>query len=184
MPPPHSIELYDFAASHCAKPNVPQKNQKRVAGSDSGNHHAASVYCSIPVCIMSHGRPSWSRFNCDRRRAHHEARTNSVLPPIVFVSLVRTNGHKSTSRTLPQTHCYRRSAEADENATPPVNSLGCGSKLPLAMPQARDAPTDTLHPRKLLSAERRPLDSLGCQEAPEARNLEKSGRPRTNAFGQ
>lgn len=47
-------------------------------------------------------------------------------------------------------------------------------KLPLAMPQARDAPTDTLRPRKLLSAERRPLDSLSCHEAPKEQILEKS----------
>jgi len=35
----------------------------------------------------------------------------------------------------------------------------------LGMPQARDAPTDTLHPRKLLSAERRPLIHSAAKRA-------------------
>jgi hypothetical protein len=37
------------------------------------------------------------------------------------------------------------------------------------MPQARDAPTKTFRTRKLLSAERQPSDSLGCQDGPRAK---------------
>ena len=45
------------------------------------------------------------------------------------------------------------------------------------MPQARDAPTKTFRPRKLLLAERQPSDSLGCQDGPRAKTPENlSGR--------
>ena len=70
-------------------------------------------------------------------------------------------------------------AKADESAIRPW-TRPAAANMPCATPQAKDAPTDTSRPRKLLTAERRPLDSLDGWEFLFGILLPS----RTNAFGQ
>ena len=147
---PHRLmRTVQYSRRTSAKLNFPQKNRKHVARGDIDHVYDASLFAALPYATVH-----------VPRRAHNEARTNSALLQNVNFSRPRASGSKTTPQTL-------------QKQTKALNqpwTRSAAASMPSATPQAKDAPTDTLRPRNILSAERRPLDSLGHPEIPQALN--------------
>ncbi len=108
-----------------------------------------SLFATVTVRDSPCSRQSlFAKLQARSARTTRRAQTRLCFRTSIFLA-PRASGPKTTPQTLQkQTKALNqpwiRSAAANASATP----------------QAKDAPTDTLHPRIILKAERRPLDSL------------------------
>jgi hypothetical protein len=121
---------------------------KRLKFSMSNSKYEASMFYGVAVCNVVLRQSLFATVTVRSARTTRRAQTRLCFRTSIFLA-PRASGPKTTPQTLQkQTKALNqpwiRSAAANASATP----------------QAKDAPTDTLHPRIILMAERRPLDSL------------------------